>query len=112
MRNLLIIWLVFYTVYDNWIASGPVGSVVFFMGLNLWIAAIAIYQAFKTSDKREVIFFLIYSIIMLITSLCVNSSINQQAPPGLTWFNLVVIIFLISSLIKWTGLKKIFGKHY
>lgn len=112
MRNLLIIWLVFYIIYDNWIPSGFTGKMVFFISLNIWIGAISIYQAFKTNDKKEVIFYLIYSIIMLITALCVNVSIDQQAPPGLTWFNVVVIIFLISFMVKWTGLKKIFGSRF
>jgi len=108
MIYLFLTYIIFQVVYDNWIPDNHFGSMIYFSFQYIWIGGVALIEAMRS---RYYIFYLIFALIMIIFGLC--EIINEPtATPGVTWFNLVVIIFLISSLIKWTGLKKIGRKLY
>jgi hypothetical protein len=107
MIYLFTIYIVFQVVYDNWLPDGGISNDIYFAFQYAWIAAVSILQAVK---GRYYIFYYTFALIMLIFSICEFLQINQ-APPGLTWFSIVIIIFLILSVRKWNGSKTILGKH-
>jgi hypothetical protein len=109
MIYLLLIYIVFQVVYDNWIPDNETGGMIYFAFQYGWIAALAIIQALK---GKQYIFYYSFALIMLITMLCeITSNGKSQTSPGVTWYNISVLVLLILSLIKWTGLKRIFGRH-
>ena len=117
MIYLLIIYAVFSVVWDNWAPDTVRYHIIYNVFTYLWVASVAVIYAQK---GRYYLFAYSFALIMIITSLIQFSSWNieksayelSKAPPGITWFNVAVLILLIISLIRWTGLKRIFGRLY
>ena len=114
MIYLFLIFMLFQVVYDEWIPNTIPWHTVYFGFLYLWVAAVSVVNAQK---GKHYIFYYTFALIMLITASWKIFQPEKQAEelskvsPGISWFSIAVILLLISSLIKWNGLKTIFGRR-
>ena len=107
MIYLFLTYIIFQVVYDNWIPDNQTGSIIYFTFQYGWIGALSFMEALR---NRYYIFFLSFSLIMITFALCEINNVPQTSP-GVTWFNVVIIGFLVLSLLKWTGSKITFGRR-
>lgn len=112
MIYLFLIYIVFQVVYDQWLPDSPVWNPIYFGFQYGWIAALSILQALK---GKHYLFYYIFALIMLIIALCEFLQIGQTASahtsPGVSAFSLVILVFLLLFIKRWTGLKTTSSKQ-
>jgi len=112
MIYLFMSYIIFQVIYDNWIPDSANWHSYYFGFQFLWVAALSFVQAFKSSHY---LFYYICALIMLITAICKFLQLNTTAielsktPPGIAWFDFVIVAALLLILLidtQWEKLKK------
>ena len=120
MIYLVIVYIMFQILFEQWSSSSVNSKVIYFAFQYGWMAALFVIQALR---GKHYIFYYIMVFIMLVISLAEfrlwNTDTTTYAmmisPPGISVFSILIII-LFGLLImpkqkQWIGLKQILGRR-